>query len=97
MNMGTYREPGGLPGGHRLSLEDRGRLTVTGVTDVDRFDEEAAVLETAGGRRCLRGAELHLDRLDLAAGEVAVSGRIDSLVYDAGGADRESFLGRLFK
>ena len=41
---------------HRLVLEGRNMLSITGVTDAVSFDEAAAVLETAGGTLIIRGA-----------------------------------------
>ena len=67
---------------HRLVLEGRNMLSITGVTDAVSFDEAAAVLETAGGTLIIRGAELHVEQLNLEAGEVRLSGRVDSLVYE---------------
>ena len=83
--------------GHRLVLEGRNRLTVTGVLDVERFDEEAAVLETGGGSLILRGSGLHVEELDLRAGQVKVSGQVDSLTYEETNLTQGSFLSRLFR
>ena len=46
---------------HGLILQDRRRLTVSGVEDVESFDESAVVLQTAGGTLILRGSALHID------------------------------------
>ncbi len=83
--------------GHRLVLEGRSRLTVTGVTDVERFDEQAAVLETGRGTLILRGSGLHMDGLDLGAGEIRITGQVDALSYEDRAGDREGFLTRLFR
>ena len=81
---------------HSLILQDRHRLTVSGVEDVESFDESAVVLQTAGGLLILRGSALHIDKLSIEGGELLVTGRIDSLVYEDNAAGRGGFFSRLF-
>ena len=81
---------------HNLILEDRSRLSVTGVEDVDSFDEQRIILKTARGALIVRGAELHIDKLSLEAGELAVSGLITDLGYEET-APGGSLWSRLFK
>lgn len=82
---------------HRLSLEGRGRLTVSGVEDVDRFDEGEIVMTTAEGVLIVSGENLHIDKLSLDGGELHVDGRIDALSYEDGGPARGGgLLSRIF-
>ncbi len=67
---------------HKLSLEERKKLTVTGVTEVVSFDEETVVLLTALGTLVVQGQGLQLKQLTLEGGNVAVEGQISSLVYE---------------
>ena len=81
-----------------IILEDRHSLTVSGVSDVDSFDEQSIVIFTALGELCVRGSDLHINRLSLEIGEILVEGEIDSLVY----SERESkqqggFFSRVFR
>ena len=80
--------------GQKLSLEGRERLTVTGVTDVDRFDEAAVVLQTTQGTLIVRGEGLHMQTLSLEGGEVSIDGTVDSLTYED--ASPAGFFARLF-
>ena len=48
---------------HDLRLENRARLSVTGVREVESFDEESVVLHTAKGVLVIRGQSLHLQTL----------------------------------
>ncbi len=93
----TGKEEVNLSVTHRLTLEDRNRLTVTGVTDVGSFDETAAVLETSRGTLILRGRELHVEQLSLGSGEVKLTGQVDSMVYEENRETQGGFLARLFR
>ena len=82
---------------HRLALEGRNQLSLSGVTETVSFDEAAAVLETAQGTLIIRGADLHVEQLNLEAGEVRLSGQVDSLTYEESAKTQGSFLQRLFR
>lgn len=83
--------------GHKLTLEGRNKLSITGVTDAESFDETVAVLETARGTLIVRGANLHVEQLNLEAGEVRLTGEVDSLSYEENRQTQGSFLQRLFR
>ena len=70
----------GLP--HKLSLNERRQLALTGVTDVISFDENAVVLRTALGQLTVHGSELQLKTLSVEQGSVAVDGNIAALIYE---------------
>ena len=67
---------------HRLSLNERKELTVTGVTEVVSFDEEAVVLKTTLGILTIQGSGLQMKNLSLDGGQVTVEGHIDALAYE---------------
>ena len=76
-----------------LTLDRREKAVLTGVTDVERFDENEVVLHTHGGRLILSGTGLHVSSLQLEEGRLLVDGAIDGLVYDGGtGKRRGGFL-----
>lgn len=81
---------------HRLELEGRERLTVSGVEDVDRFDETGIVMSTPVGTLVVTGEDLHIDKLSLDGGELHVDGRIDSISYEEESGGRGGFFSRLF-
>lgn len=66
---------------HRLSMEDRGKLTMTGVTEVVSFEEDLVVLRTGLGTLAVQGQQLQLKTLSLEGGQVAVDGNISALSY----------------
>ena len=74
---------------HRLTLDGRQRLVVTGVEEV--------VMRTAAGVLVVGGASLHIGKLNLDGGELHVDGNIDTLAYeDAASAPSGGLLRRLF-
>ena len=71
-----------------LTMDRREKAVLTGVTDVERFDENEVVLHTHGGRLILTGTGLHVSSLQLEEGRLLVDGTIDSAVYDGGAMRR---------
>lgn len=67
---------------HKLTLSERSRLTMTGVSEVVSFDENAVVLHTAQGTLVVQGQGLQLKNLSPEGGQVAVSGTVTALVYE---------------
>ncbi|MDD5905228.1 MAG: sporulation protein YabP [Clostridiales bacterium] len=82
---------------HRLELEGRERLTVSGVEDVERFDESCIVMSTCVGTLIISGEDLHIGKLSLDGGELHVDGHIDAVTYEESAQQRgASLLSRLF-
>ncbi len=81
---------------HAVALTDRKRLSLTGVQDVDCFNEQLVVLRTPLGTLTVTGAALNISQLNLENGRVEVEGEIDALEY-SGGKKAGGLLGRLFR
>lgn len=81
---------------HRLELTGREHLTVSGVEDVERFDETGIIMSTSAGTLIVTGEDLHIGKLSLDGGELFVDGRIDSVAYEDTGGGRGGFFSRLF-
>lgn len=93
----TYENHSELSLPHRVVMEDRNSLSVSGVVEVERFDENEILMSTPQGTLSVRGEELHIEKLSLDGGELKVDGHIDSLFYeDDGGPHRGGLLSRLF-
>lgn len=73
-------EPLQLP--HRLTLDARKSLIVTGVTEVLRFDDTAVALSTSMGELTVYGQGLQLRNLSLEGGQVAVEGTVAAMIYE---------------
>ena len=80
-----------------LILESRRKLSVTAVKDVESFDEETVVMNTARGALIVRGSNLHMEKLSLESGEVIVEGTIDSLEYEPDDVPTGGFFSRIFR
>lgn len=87
-----------VTGRHNLILEDRSSLVMTGVTDVDSFDENTVSLFTELGELVIRGKKLHINVMNVETGDLSVEGDITSMVY--GDKDRKkkpSVIGKIFR
>lgn len=86
---------------HSLKLTERRKLELTGINNVNSFDEEEIVLETGLGNLCVLGQELHIIMLNLDEGKVGIEGDITSLEYKNQGPDiktrGKNILSRLLK
>ena len=80
---------------HRLILEQRERLVISGVEEVARFDEETILLTTTMGGLEIQGENLHIEKLSLEGGELHVDGNISALIYDTGEREGPGLLRRL--
>ncbi len=82
---------------HSLSLEDRRRLLVSGVTDVESFNEQEVIMGTSLGLLAVRGEDLHMEKLSVDSGDVVVTGNIDAMEYEESPVKNEGFFARLFR
>ncbi len=83
---------------HSVIMENRRTMTISGITDVDSFDEKTISLYTQLGELTIKGRELHIDAMSVETGDMVITGDIWSAVY--GDRDRKnpvSALGRIFR
>ncbi len=85
---------------HSIILENREKLSISGVERVDNFNDELIVLQTVEGILTIKGEDLDVSKLNVEDGNVSVKGVLNSLSY----SDRQSFgekssglLGKMFK
>ncbi len=81
---------------HRVIMEQRGHMSVSGVESVDSFDDSEVIIQTSQGRLVVEGDDLHVGKLSLDTGEVTIDGLVTGLRYEesvSGG----SLWTRLFK
>ena len=82
-----------------LSLEDRKKLTLSGVLEVVNFDDEKISLNTILGNLAIKGEELKMNKLDVQNGDVIIMGYISSMIYSGkdGKKSKESIIKKIFK
>ena len=75
---------------HSVILDERQKMTLTGVADVDSFgaavgidsfDEQTIIVRTALGELTVRGEGLHISRLNTETGELNITGKISAMAY----------------
>jgi len=82
---------------HKLVLENRNRLSITGVEGVESFDEDTVIASTTCGTLTVRGVELRVERLNLDAGELTLVGKIGQIDYADSTRSEGGLFGRLFR
>lgn len=81
---------------HILTLDNRHILSLSGVLDVQGFDEETVSIVTTLGILIVKGTALHISKLSLDTSEVMIDGEISSMHYLAG-SEKKGIMARLFK
>ena len=84
---------------HHLILENRKRITLSGINDVDSFDDDNIVMFTDLGTLIIKGTTLHISKMNVETGDVSIDGLIYSIHYSDESLKRESgtFFSKLFK
>ncbi|NLA73485.1 MAG: sporulation protein YabP [Clostridiales bacterium] len=82
---------------HNCILEDRRILSISGVSDVDSFDEQTVTVFTDLGELTIKGHELHITRLSVDVGELVVEGKIQALSYTDAQPKSAGFLSKVFR
>ncbi len=86
---------------HQFTLENREKMEVTGVINVESFDDEEIIMETEQGLLAIKGNGLHVKNLNLEQGEVKITGFIMELAYSErkgrAGIQNKSLIEKLFK
>ncbi|MGN1300698.1 MAG: sporulation protein YabP [Clostridia bacterium] len=82
-----------------LILENREKLTITGVVDVLSFDDQIVIVETQLGLLTIKGEDLRINKLSLDSLEVIIEGQIFNLGYSDDNLKKNSgsLLGKIFK
>jgi sporulation protein YabP len=85
---------------HSILMENRQKVSITGVQDVDSFDESTVILVTDLGYITLHGVDLHISKLNLEEGQLIVEGEVIALQYsddDYGRGKGSGLFSRLFR
>ena len=86
---------------HKVTIDERARLTVSAVKDMDSFNENEVIFLTEAGMMTVTGEDLHINRLNLDDGTIIIEGTIESLDYadheELRMAGKRNLFGRVFK
>jgi sporulation protein YabP len=84
---------------HTVHIENRERASISGVEDVDNFNEDEVNFQTDSGYVTLTGSDLHITRLNLEEGQLIIEGVINGIAYSGNTEQNEGggFFSRLFK
>ena len=82
-----------------LVLENRNKLSISGVLDVLSFDDQIIIVETDLGMLTVEGDNLKINKLSIDTSEVIVEGEILSLSYSQKEYEKkgEGLLSKIFK
>lgn len=85
--------------GHRLVMENREEIALTGVKKVQSFDPKEIVLETELGILSIKGEQLGIKLLNLEEGKVDLQGHVGALIYqrNTSGGSRQGLMNRIFR
>lgn len=88
-----------VPGkGQRIVMEDRSKLSLSGVLRIQAFDPREILLETALGTLSIKGEQLGIKQLELQNGNVEIEGRVDAMIYHKNqDSMRPSIWNRIFR
>ncbi|MBQ4155067.1 MAG: sporulation protein YabP [Clostridia bacterium] len=83
---------------HNVLMESRSKLVLSGVKEVDSFEEDNVVLKTTKGNLTIRGNGMKMESYNNEVGDLVLNGDIFALVYTN---DKENtsggFFSRIFK
>lgn len=82
-----------------LILENKEKLTITGVRDVLSFDDQIVILDTELGMLTVKGENIKINKLSIDSGDVILEGEINNLNYSKDNFDKKqsSLIGKIFK
>lgn len=83
-----------------LLLENREKLSISGVNDVLSFDDQVVMVDTELGLLTVKGEKIRINKLSLDTSEVIIEGEISSLIYSQKNQEKNngtSLLSKIFK
>ncbi len=87
-----------VQGMHSLIMENRSKITLTGVKDIHSFDEELVLVETELGILTIKGLNLKMNKLNLDNSELNVEGKIIALIYTESEIEKKNkMFSKIFK
>ncbi len=82
---------------HNLILKERKLLNISGVLDVDSFDDSTVVAYTDLGELTIKGTGLHINKINLDSGDLELDGEVSRLEYTEDRLAEKGFFSKLFR
>ena len=82
---------------HNIILEDRKKLVLSGILEVESFEEDSVELKTSKGELTIRGEGLKMESFISETGDLIINGNIYAFIYLNDSTKKQGFLSRLFK
>ena len=87
-----------VQGMHNLIMENRGKITLTGIKDIHSFDDELVLVETELGILTIKGVDLKMNKLNLENSDLSIDGKIIALIYSDSEIEKKNkMFGKIFK
>lgn len=80
-----------------IIIEDRNKMSISGVEQVDSYNENTIVLSTIKGGISIKGEGLNISKLNIDDGSVRISGLVNSLTYISKEGAPKNFMAKIFK
>ena len=78
-------------------VENRKKINLSGVKEVESFDDETILLETTLGRMTIKGEGLHIENFNMQTGDLTANGKLHAVVYMSDVKNSNGFLSRIFR
>ena len=69
---------------HNIIIESREKISISGVSNVESFNEEKIIMDTSEGTLTLEGENLQINSLSVDEGEMSIEGYVYSVIYNDG-------------
>ena len=80
-----------------IIIENRNKMSISGVNDVLSFDDQIVILETQLGMLTVKGDDLRISKLNIDTTEVIIDGNINSINYSDKQEKKGNIIGKIFK
>lgn len=82
-----------------IVLENREKLSISGVLDVLSFDDQIIIVETELGLLTIKGEDLRINKLSIDTSETIVNGNIMQIAYSENAMEKkgEGLFSKIFK
>ena len=82
---------------HSVIIDSRKKLSISGVRDVESFDEETIILKTVMGDMTIKGEGLRIISFNTDTSDLSAEGKIHAVVYMSDAKKSQGLLSRIFK